>query len=272
MMAVGFNKQIAEFCESTKTARELAVIGKYEEAAVFYEGAISLMQKHLNGVTESIIRAKRVKILKDIKKEYENLKSVQHLLSQIKVNSDIPRGAKKDVNLDNTSRCDSTSWYNTPDPYVFPPNLVAAKEKDGFNNSVRKKSANRYTAMKPTGPNKDKQLKKNPNDGRDEYGGSSSRSTRDKKTKDDEEDEKKFQCHAFDRDLVEMLERDIVQKNPNVHWDDIADLKDAKDLLEEAIVLPMWMPEFFKGIRRPWKGVLMVGPPGTGKFVTFPIM
>ncbi|ELK25183.1 Katanin p60 ATPase-containing subunit A-like 1 [Myotis davidii] len=52
---------------------------------------------------------------------------------------------------------------------------------------------------------------------------------------------------------------------PAEHRDDIADLEEAKKLLREAVVLPMWMPDFFKGIRRPWKGVLMVGPPGTGK-------
>lgn len=77
--------------------------------------------------------------------------------------------------------------------------------------------------------------------------------------------EKRFESYGCDNDLVEMLERDMVQKNPNIRWDDIAELTDAKRLLEEAVVLPMWMPEFFKGIRRPWKGVLMVGPPGTGK-------
>ena len=75
----------------------------------------------------------------------------------------------------------------------------------------------------------------------------------------------KFEIHGPDSELVDMLERDILQKNPNIRWDDIADLVEAKRLLEEAVVLPMWMPDFFKGIRRPWKGVLMVGPPGTGK-------
>lgn len=42
-------------------------------------------------------------------------------------------------------------------------------------------------------------------------------------------------------------------------------LEEAKRLLEEAVVLPLWMPDYFKGIRRPWRGVLMFGPPGTGK-------
>ena len=37
------------------------------------------------------------------------------------------------------------------------------------------------------------------------------------------------------------------------HRDDIAGLKEAKRLLEEAVVLPLWMPDYFKGIRRPWK-------------------
>lgn len=82
---------------------------------------------------------------------------------------------------------------------------------------------------------------------------------------DEEDPAPRFDGTGYDSDLVEMLERDIVQKDPNIHWDDIADLHEAKRLLEEAVVLPMWMPDFFKGIRRPWRGVLMVGPPGTGK-------
>jgi katanin p60 ATPase-containing subunit A1 len=62
-----------------------------------------------------------------------------------------------------------------------------------------------------------------------------------------------------------MLERDVIDKNPNVSFDDIAELVDCKKALKEAVLLPLLIPQYFKGIRRPWKGVLMFGPPGTGK-------
>ena len=68
-----------------------------------------------------------------------------------------------------------------------------------------------------------------------------------------------------DTDLINMLERDVIEKNPQVKFDDIAELEDAKKILQEAVLLPILMPDYFVGIRRPWKGVLMFGPPGTGK-------
>ena len=68
-----------------------------------------------------------------------------------------------------------------------------------------------------------------------------------------------------DTELIEMVEREVVDKNPNVSFDEIAELETAKRALIEAVVLPLLMPDFFVGLRRPWKGVLLYGPPGTGK-------
>ncbi|CAK1546262.1 unnamed protein product [Leptosia nina] len=80
-----------------------------------------------------------------------------------------------------------------------------------------------------------------------------------------ERDEKVFDATGYEIHLVETLERDILQKNPAVRWKDVIGLDDAKSVLQEAMVLPLVMPDYFKGIRRPWKGVLLTGPPGTGK-------
>lgn len=66
-------------------------------------------------------------------------------------------------------------------------------------------------------------------------------------------------------DLAATIMREILEVNPGVHWNDISELHHAKQLLKEAIVMPVKYPELFEGIVRPWKGILLFGPPGTGK-------
>jgi len=68
-----------------------------------------------------------------------------------------------------------------------------------------------------------------------------------------------------DMELAAIIERDIVVADLNVKFEDIGGLHEAKRAINEAVVLPLLIPEFFKGIRQPWKGVLLFGPPGTGK-------
>ncbi|XP_030599083.1 katanin p60 ATPase-containing subunit A-like 2 isoform X2 [Archocentrus centrarchus] len=58
---------------------------------------------------------------------------------------------------------------------------------------------------------------------------------------------------------------DIYLHSPNVRWEDIIGLEDAKRLVKEAVVYPIKYPQLFTGILSPWKGLLLYGPPGTGK-------
>ncbi|XVF40139.1 hypothetical protein PTKIN_Ptkin01aG0087200 [Pterospermum kingtungense] len=67
------------------------------------------------------------------------------------------------------------------------------------------------------------------------------------------------------RALGETLSRDIVRGNPDVNWESIKGLENAKRLLKEAVVMPIKYPKYFTGLLSPWKGILLFGPPGTGK-------
>ena len=57
----------------------------------------------------------------------------------------------------------------------------------------------------------------------------------------------------------------ILSETPNVRWEDVAGLEQAKESLKEAVILPIKFPHLFTGKRTPWRGILLYGPPGTGK-------
>ncbi|KAI9038168.1 putative AAA family ATPase [Aspergillus affinis] len=64
---------------------------------------------------------------------------------------------------------------------------------------------------------------------------------------------------------AKQILNDIVVRGDEVHWDDIAGLDGAKKALKEAVVYPFLRPDLFSGLREPARGMLLFGPPGTGK-------
>ncbi|KAF4360189.1 hypothetical protein F8388_000058 [Cannabis sativa] len=70
---------------------------------------------------------------------------------------------------------------------------------------------------------------------------------------------------AETRSLAESICRDIVRGTQDVTWESIKGLENAKRLLKEAVVMPIKYPKYFTGLLSPWKGILLFGPPGTGK-------
>ncbi|HXG81473.1 MAG TPA: AAA family ATPase, partial [Sphingomicrobium sp.] len=60
--------------------------------------------------------------------------------------------------------------------------------------------------------------------------------------------------------------REVMVQVPNIGWDDVGGLDEARDKLREGVELPLKHPDSFRRLGiRPAKGFLLYGPPGTGK-------
>ncbi|SPO01310.1 related to SAP1 - member of the AAA-protein family [Cephalotrichum gorgonifer] len=70
---------------------------------------------------------------------------------------------------------------------------------------------------------------------------------------------------GIDQAAARQILGELVVRGDKVHWDDIAGLDTTKNSLREAVVYPFLRPDLFIGLRQPACGILLFGPPGTGK-------
>ncbi|KAI5626064.1 katanin p60 ATPase-containing subunit A-like 1 [Silurus asotus] len=252
---------LADICDNTKKGREYALLGNYDSSMVYYQGVLQQIHKHCQSLRDPALKVKWHQVRQELVEEYEQVRSIVKTLESFKMD--------KPVESPNTQYEDYTR-----DPAVWPPPTPAehrlpaqVKRPNSGLRAQRKEGPgmqqHRGPPLKGQGnPKLDRPVGRDPRKVKEEKVCEKGKNAQEGAV---EGELKKFDDAGYDSDLVNILERDIMSRNPNIRWTDIADLEDAKKLLREAVVLPMWMPDFFKGIRRPWKGVLMVGPPGTGK-------
>lgn len=288
---------IAGLQEHLKLARDYALEGLYDTSIIFFDGAIAQINKHLNTVEDPLIRTKWMKCKKDLAEEVEAVKQLDaerqtfkdgsgafrpispHVSSKAFMFTPVDEypssaGISDDPDVWRAPGRDSHQQYGSRRPTKagqmnagrrgvqdgdnkgssWPRRGGPAGSGRGAKNTSGPTSRPGSRSGNSTAQGTKKSSGKTPNK-RDSLGGA------------DDEDgkQRRGRYEGPDQELAEMLERDVLETSPGVRWEDIAGLAEAKRLLEEAVVLPLWMPEYFQGIRRPWKGVLMFGPPGTGK-------
>ena len=298
------NHTILDLNDYVKLARELDILGDYEKALSKYKTALKIVTERKSQVKDLSLRDKWNQIENLIKNEiimtHEALKIARTFQNDDE--SRLERARQEEMRNNQILMRDyqpeqpREEIKKTPNKKEYDPRWERFGGIKPFD--VWKKGNNPDELKKPkrdpnsvfTPQNKQKnqnqgfnrERAKNYNNGGKGYGGNFNKAPpkanpkgNDKNNNDKQPDPKSgksaFYLHHYpegegpDGELIEMVEREVMEKNPNVKFEDIAELEGAKNTLKEAVLLPLLMPDFFRGIRRPWKGVLLYGPPGTGK-------
>ncbi|KAL4559964.1 hypothetical protein LXL04_032111 [Taraxacum kok-saghyz] len=281
---------LAGLQDHLKLAREYALEGLYDTSVIFFDGAIAQINKHLSSLDDPLARSKWMNVKKALTEETEVVKQLDTEKRSFKETSMGRRPSSPPIPTNKSSfvfepldEYPTSSGAPMDDPDVWrPPSRDTSNKRSGRGGATARKGPQDGAWARGSST-------RGGTTARGGKAGASSRvnsgvrsSTTAKKgsggsgkpnsTKDDPGNgdgevhtSKHGQYEGPDHDLAAMLERDVLENTPGVRFEDVAGLSEAKRLLEEAVVLPLLMPDYFQGIRRPWKGVLMFGPPGTGK-------
>ena len=196
-------------------------------------------------------------------------------LSTVKKNDQIKHkkiaGGTKTSNLGSSSSSKLQSHSNIK--YTVPSNETKNKSSSSISSKARTLPVNRTTGQPSknvSSPVKSSRSKQSFKSGTEKIGDDldpdNSKVNEDNGNEDEDEYDKILKTIPnVDKVLGKQILQDIVVHGDEVHWDDIAGLNSAKNSLKEAVVYPFLRPDLFMGLRQPVTGMLLFGPPGTGK-------
>ncbi|XP_073833618.1 katanin p60 ATPase-containing subunit A-like 2 [Musca autumnalis] len=67
------------------------------------------------------------------------------------------------------------------------------------------------------------------------------------------------------QNLAELVRSTILTENSKLKWSDICGNSQAIEIIKEAVLTPLKYPQLFNNGLKPWRSVLLHGPPGSGK-------
>ena len=238
---------LADLSKHVKHARKQAVLGQYKESLSQYEKVIGMLDTYISTSPPSdALNQTKLVLLNECKLINNHISTLRRFKTTSGPVTQIIEDNHPIVKNLSPKKEFGSPQYNAPANNRDPDIWLPPQPKPSY---YIKKNPPRQPPQRPTPPWAPAKTKVNPKGAKTSG----------------------FLEHVYpdgvgpDTELIKMLERDVLQENPSVYFEDIADLDETKQLLQEAVLLPILMPEFFKGIRRPWRGVLMYGPPGTGK-------
>ena len=247
-----------------KKAREQAYLGTYDEAIILFNSAIKQIKVMVDDPRNFKKRPDYGQMLLKVITELEYCEAMQDAINGKTSKADKivkPPPPNNANNLYPGIRGDSPKNQRPRSPNAYPHSDKNVPNARGIppKKAPLDTGANNIRSRTPTGGRKQPYF---PDNKKTPVGGIRAKTPTQNKKPEPKKEDDAFLKHKYgkagkgpDEELIQMLEKEVIDKAPNITFDDIAELKRAKEILFETIILPMNMPSFYKGIRKPRKGV-----------------
>ncbi|KAK0425446.1 hypothetical protein QR680_009206 [Steinernema hermaphroditum] len=214
------------------------MLGRYDDAVLFYESAISQMSKQVQDTDDNEQRNEWVEARKSLQTELEKVNENMNALQRL--------GTAVASSFDDSPPTDPDVW--PPKPRKPPTNLSVARGRASTGSVASSTGACTSHAKRNITDERKKKssIKKSTSQTNFDDNGKRQQNVRNNAADTDEQPDvegKVFDPSGYDKELVDTIERNILLNNPNVPWTKIAGLDEAKKLLKEAAVLPFLIPQ-----------------------------